>query len=124
MSVADPRPTVRLRDGVWEVAGWACAGCGYRLTSQKPRCPACQGVLAPQSFGPDARVWAGTVLRVPIHDRTPPIAFAWVDFEGGPRLLCHVSVEPGSEPEALLPGTSVVLAGVSPEGDPLVRRVR
>ena len=88
------------------------------------RCPACSGELTSTSFGPHARVWAGTVLRVPIRDLEPPIAFAYVDFEGGPRLLCHVAIPPGSSAEALPPGTTVVVAGSTAAGDPLVRRVR
>jgi hypothetical protein len=61
---------------------------------------------------------------VPIRDLEPPIAFAYVDFDGGPRLLCHVATDPGSSAEALPPGTAVVLDGSTAAGDPLVRRVR
>jgi uncharacterized OB-fold protein len=119
----DPRPEVRLVDGEWKVEGWVCEACGYRGTSEKPRCPACRGTLAPKAFGPHGRVWAGTVLRVPIADREPPIALAYVDFADGPRLLCHVATETGGNAEALPPGTVVVVAGTTAAGDPLIRCV-
>jgi uncharacterized OB-fold protein len=59
-------------------------------------------------------VWSATVLRVPLPGREPPIALAYVDLDGGPRILGHIRTH--SE-HRLTAGTKVHGVGLSSDGD-------
>lgn len=118
----DPRPRVVPGDGGWVLAGFVCEECGYRLALRRPWCPVCRGPLSQQRYGPGGTVWAGTVIRVPVADREPPIAIAYVDLDEGPRVLFHVEL-PAPEAGPATPGSRVEVAGVTERGDPLVRCV-
>lgn len=61
-------------------------------------------------------MFAATVLRVPVPGREPPYALAYIDLDDGPRILAHVD----DTTEALAPGRRVLVAGSTPQGDPLV----
>jgi uncharacterized OB-fold protein len=113
----DPRPhVVDLDEGGWALAGARCTSCRYPVAEVLDRCPVCRGRCEPDRFGPAATVFAATVLRVPVPDRPPPYALAYVDFDDGPRILAHVS----QVDEALAPGDRVRLVGTTAGGDPLV----
>jgi uncharacterized OB-fold protein len=116
VGIPDPRPALEPSDGEWLVAGARCTSCGYAMPDPLERCPVCRGACEPARFGPEATVFAGTVLRVPVPGRTPPFALAYVDIDDGPRVLVHVD----RTDAALAPGTRVRLAGVTADGDPLV----
>lgn len=115
----DPRPRVSEENGRLLLHGWECTGCGHRLGLPHPRCPVCTGALRPAAFGPGGVVWSSTVVRIPLPGRVPPYVLAYVDFEGGPRVLAHVH----GDDEAAKPGIPVVLVGVTDQGDPQVKRV-
>lgn len=110
----DPRPAVTSA-GLLE--GGVCAACGMPLLYCPPLCPECGGQVRPASFGPDGTVWSSTVLRIRVSDRLPPAALAYVDLDGGPRLLAHL---PDGSSEALPPGARVRMIGRNEHGDPLV----
>lgn len=110
----DPRPAVTSA-GLLE--GGICVACGIPLLYCPPLCPECGGQVRPASFGPDGTVWSSTVLRIRVSDRLPPAALAYVDLDGGPRLLAHL---PDGSSDALPPGARVRLVGRNEHGDPLV----
>jgi uncharacterized OB-fold protein len=115
---ADPRPLVeRGADGLRRVTGRRCTSCGEAAAYGWPRCPACRSAVEPAAFGPDGTVWSATVVHIPVPGRTPPYALAYVDLDGGPRVLAHVLPAPGSGPAAPAIGSRVRLAGPSPDGD-------
>lgn len=99
-----------------QISGARCTACGYPVPEVLVRCPVCGGDCEPAQFGPAATVFAATVLRVPVPGRAPPYALAYVDLDDGPRVLAHVD----RTDSALVPGTSVWLAGTTEQGDPLV----
>jgi uncharacterized OB-fold protein len=76
-----------------------------------------------ERFGPAGTVFASTVVRIRVGDRVPPYALAYVDLDDGPRILAHVSDEPGqaTPPDV---GEHVLLCGVTSTGDPMVERAR
>lgn len=97
-ATADYRP--RIVDGA--VIGGRCEVCGYTMAPATPRCPACGGEVLPGiRFAAVGRVWAATVIHVPVGDSQPPYGLAYVDLADGPRLLCHTSrpvqLEAGAE---------------------------
>lgn len=116
----DPRPRVVLGSSV-ELTGSRCTACSYPSTDVLSRCPECSQPMTPCTFGARGRVFASTVLRVPVPGREPPYGLAYVDMipdEGsGPRILAHSDPTAG----ALPPGSIVELIGLTTEGDPLVR---
>lgn len=101
-----------MRDGAALLAGARCPACGYVAAAARPRCPECAAALEETLFGPGARVWASTVVRVPVAGRVPPYGLAYVDVDDGPRVLAHA---PGDVP--LEVGSRVRLAGLTAEGD-------
>jgi len=116
-AVPDPRPlVVATPDGMRQISGARCTACAYPVAEVLVRCPVCGGECEPAQFGPAATVFAATVLRVPVPGRAPPYALAYVDLDDGPRVLAHVD----RTDSALVPGTSVWLAGTTEQGDPLV----
>jgi len=115
----DPRAELAEHDGRWVVRGFRCTKCGYRLASERPRCPVCRGPIEAHEYGPGGVVWAATVLRAGVPDRQPPLGLAYVDLDDGPRVLCHFGG--GADvPDAPPPGTRVELAGLTDQGDPKV----
>ena len=73
----------------------------------------------PDEFGPDATVFAATVLHVSVPGRAPPFALAYVDVDDGPRILAHVD----SRRRRAGPGARVRLVGRNADGDPVVREL-
>ncbi|CND73438.1 Predicted nucleic-acid-binding protein containing a Zn-ribbon [Mycobacterium tuberculosis] len=63
------------------------------------------------------------MVRIPIADRTPPYALAYVDLDDGPRILAHLA---GEWPEGRAPtiGCRVRLTEPSAAGDPRVEVLR
>lgn len=115
---ADPRPRLVVEDGTVLLDGGRCDACGYPTTAVLPRCPECGGTSVPARFGPGGTVFSATVLRVGVPGRTPPYGLAYVDVDGGPRILAHVD---GDHERALPPSSRAVLCGWSEAGDPMVR---
>jgi uncharacterized OB-fold protein len=111
----DPRPRLVEAGGRWLLEGARCAGCAHPVAVAHPRCPVCGGRLLPARFGPEGTVWASTVVRVPVAGRRPPYGLAYVDVDGGPRVLVHVD-GPAGGPVPV--GARVALAGPGPAGDP------
>jgi hypothetical protein len=109
----DPRPVLGADR---RVLGARCTVCGYPVAEALARCPVCRGRCEPAAFGPLGTVFAATVLRVPVPDRPPPNALAYVDLDDGPRILAHVA----RTDLALAPSTRVRLVGTTEAGDPLV----
>jgi hypothetical protein len=110
----DPRPDATPEG----LRGGRCTSCGYPMLFRPPLCPACGAASVEQAeFGPEGTVWSSTVLRVRVADRKPPAVLAYVDFDGGPRALVHVT---GTDDRALRPGARVRLRGRDDRGDPLV----
>lgn len=116
----DSRPQVREADGIHLIAGYACSQCGHPLAVAGAWCPECQSDIEPKKFGPLGTVWSSTVFRVPLPDRTPPWVLAWVDLDGGPRILAHVE----GDAERVAIGSRVELVGETVQGDPLVRQLK
>ena len=109
----DPRPRVREAPGP-AVLGVRCVACGHPTVEPVERCPVCRGATRDTAFAGTGTVFSGTVLRIPVGDREPPISLAYVDLDDGPRVLGH-----GADPARLLgPGTRVRLTGRTAQGDP------
>ncbi|SDG80136.1 Zn-ribbon domain-containing OB-fold protein [Pseudonocardia oroxyli] len=90
VSSVDPRPVVvagPAGDGL--VEGRRCTACAEPSAFTWPACPTCGGPVEPARFGPGGTVWSATVVRIPVADRTPPYALAYVDLDDGPRVLAH-----------------------------------
>ncbi|MDT0201697.1 OB-fold domain-containing protein [Nocardioides sp. AE5] len=87
--MTDPRP--RVQGTPPEVVGVACTACHHPMPTPRPACAACGGPVAEARFGPAGVIWSSTVVRIPVGDRQPPYALAYVDLEDGPRVLAHVA---------------------------------
>lgn len=94
---SDPRPRVEVSDQA-RVVGVACTTCGHPMPTPRPVCAACSGPVAEATFGPLGVVWSSTVVRIPVGERKPPYALAYVDLDDGPRILAHVLGEPVAAP--------------------------
>ena len=108
----DPRPQVRERDGVVTLPASTCGACGYVVAGTVATCARCGGETAASDAGPRGRVWAATVVRIPVPGRTPPYGLAYVDLDDGPRVLAHFAAE-----AAPAVGSTVALAPQSEAGD-------
>lgn len=109
----DPRPkTVRQGDDYF-VKGLICSACGYPSAVQVPWCPRCRAAMVEKLFGPRGKVWSATVVRIPLPNREPPYALAYVDLDKGPRVLAHVL--PNNE--RLPVGRTVRLTSATAGGD-------
>lgn len=115
-TTVDPRPRVEWSDdGYWYVAGVRCRTCGRAVAYRWPRCPACAGPTELAAFGASGTVWSSTVVRIPVSDRTPPYALAYVDLADGPRVLAHVTGDLSDTPVAV--GSTAHIVAPSDEGD-------
>ncbi len=112
MNRPDPRLRVREEDGAVTLPVSTCEECGYVAAPEVPACPRCGAPTTAGAAGPRGRVWASTVVRIPVPGRTPPYGLAYVDLDGGPRVLAHSA---GKEPLAV--GSVVELAPQSGAGD-------
>ena len=112
----DPRPRTREENDEHRLVGQRCADCGTVNATARARCPDCRGELVEAPFGPGGHVWSATVVRIPVPGRQPPYAVAYVDLDGGPRVLAHVA----EVTEAPVPGTAVRLTGSNELGDVMV----
>ena len=91
VTAVDPRPRIVVApDGAAHVAGVRCQACAEPVAYPWPACPECGGPVVAAEFGPDGVVWSATVVRIPVADRTPPYALAYVDLDDGPRVLAHL----------------------------------
>ncbi|ANH37607.1 hypothetical protein I601_1165 [Nocardioides dokdonensis FR1436] len=86
----DPRPQVDTSEGPL-VVGVKCRSCRHPMATPRPVCAACGGQVEEAGFGPTGTVYASTVVRIAVGDRTPPYALAYVDLDDGPRILAHVA---------------------------------
>lgn len=112
----DPRPrVVESQSGQWQIVGWRCVDCGHPQATVSPRCVACGGDHVADRFGPTGTVWSATVVRVPAGDRQPPYGLAYVDLDGGPRILTHTGGD-----GRLSVGAVVALVAPTDDGDPRV----
>ena len=116
--VPDPRPATQVAaNGARLVAGRRCQSCGEATAFAWPRCPACAGELVPASFGPDGTVWSSTVVRIPVPGHSAPYALAYVDLDGGPRVLVHVVRDGRPRPDPAPLDGRVRLTEPSADGD-------
>lgn len=83
---ADPRP--HLVDCCIE--GSACTACGHVAARTHDRCERCLGSTTPKSFGPGGTVWSSTTVHLRIGGLAPPFVLAYVDIDGGPRVLARM----------------------------------
>ncbi|MDP9821903.1 Zn-ribbon domain-containing OB-fold protein [Nocardioides massiliensis] len=95
--MSDPRPRVELSDPP-RIVGVTCTRCSHPMPTPRPACAVCRGPVAEARFGPDGVVWSATVVRIAVGDRTPPYALAYVDLDGGPRVLAHVDGQESAPP--------------------------
>ncbi|SNS35630.1 Zn-ribbon domain-containing OB-fold protein [Rhodococcoides kyotonense] len=104
LAVADSRPV--FRDG--RVHGLRCTVCRNPSAQRDlPWCPVCRGSLAPDTFSPSGRLWASTLVAIPVGNRTPPFALGYIDLDDGPRVLAHLA-----EPTSLPIDTRVTVTGL------------
>lgn len=104
LPVADSRPF--LVDG--RVAGSRCPTCGYASAQRGlPWCPVCYCQIADASFEPTGIAWSSVLVAIPVNDRQPPFALAYVDLDDGPRVLARLDV-----PAALPVNTRVKIVGI------------
>jgi uncharacterized protein len=118
-STGDPRPKVIIDDEGPAVVGLRCRACAHPLAVAAPRCPVCAGPVDEARFSRDGTVWAATRIHVPVQEREPPYTLAYVDLDGGPRVLAHVGGD-----EAVAVHARVRVAGVTIEGDVTVEPIR
>ena len=116
--MSDPRPQVDTTDGP-RVRGVRCRSCAHPMATPRPVCAACGGPVEEAGFGPGGTVYASTVVRIAVGDRTPPYALAYVDLDEGPRILAHVAGEQPSAPAV----ASRVRLGEPRDGDVVVEVV-
>lgn len=115
--MSDPRPQVDTSDEP-VVTGVRCRSCGHPMATSRPVCAACGGPVAEAAFGPAGSVYASTVVRIAVGDRTPPYALAYVDLDDGPRVLAHVAGE-----DAVAPPVASRVRLVAPRDGDLVVEV-
>jgi uncharacterized OB-fold protein len=88
LPVADPRPV--WADGA--VLGVRCTACRYPAAQTEiPWCPVCHAAVVPERFDPAGTIWSATVVAIPVGERRPPFALAYLDLDDGPRLLVHLT---------------------------------
>lgn len=113
--MTDPRPRVVEGDG-FVISGVRCSECDHPMAVPTMSCIRCRGAVTAATFGPGGQVWASTVVRIAVGDRTPPYALAYVDLDDGPRVLAHLS-----DPEAEPPNVGSLVRLVEPrDGDVVV----
>ncbi len=112
---ADPRPRVTTSNHSVAIAGTRCGSCGYCCLDDSVLCMACGSTLSPACFSPEGTIWAGTVQRIEVNGRIPPMILAYIDLDEGPRLLAHVT----GKVTAPQVGARARLVGTTKEGDPL-----
>ena len=113
---ADPRPRIVRAGGELRVEGARCDRCGYLLAVDVGGCPSCGGSLRVAHFGPAGTVWAVTGVHVDVQDRPVPYRLAYVDLDGGPRILAHVA----DDAPLTAVGDRVTLTATTAAGDPRV----
>lgn len=86
------------------VLGSRCTSCERTAAPATPRCPWCGARSEDTSFPARGSVWSSTVVHIDVGARKPPYALAYVDLDGGPRVLTLLS-----RPEGLPHGTRVHL---------------
>ena len=118
--MTDPRPRVVPHGEGAVVVGVSCTACAYPVAFHRPACPVCSSPVVEQSFGPFGTVFASTVVRIPVGDRTPPYGLAYVDLDEGPRLLASTLSGSNGDTTGVPVGTRVRLVGVGQAGDPVV----
>ncbi len=121
--MTDPRPVVADRDGSAAIVGVRCTQCGYPVAFARPACPVCAGEVTEQHFGPEGVVFASTVVRIPVGERTPPYGLAYVDLDAGPRVLAATAGDADGDTTSIPVGARVRLVGLGAAGDPLVEVV-
>jgi uncharacterized OB-fold protein len=113
----DPGPDPRPRVGAGPqpgIMGTRCVECDYPSLEPIARCPLCWSPVVDATFSSTGTVFSGTVLRISVAERCPPLSLVYVDLDDGPRLLGH-----GRDHEqALRPGQRVELQGITDNGDP------
>lgn len=85
-SGVDPRPTIIGN----RIEGVRCNECGHVSAAHDPRCRRCLSAVEPARFGPDGVVWAAATVHLAVDHRRPPFTLAYVDLDGGPRVLALV----------------------------------
>jgi uncharacterized protein len=110
IEVSDPRPMV----SELQVLGSICENCGQTSAWRRPRCERCLGGTAPTRFGPGGIVWSSATVHLRVGHRPPPFTLAYVDLDGGPRVLARL--QPDVE---LACGIRVQIVGTD-EGDVVV----
>lgn len=80
------------------IEGVRCVRCGHPAAFARPRCQVCRGPVEPAAFGPLGTVWSSTVVRVDLPGAPAPRGLAYVDVDGGPRVL---AAAPGERPLAV-----------------------
>ncbi|TAM73049.1 OB-fold domain-containing protein [Mycobacterium sp.] len=115
----DPRPVVLVRGDFAVVAGSRCVACGYPGIEPVEACPVCRAQVSRAEFGPAGTVFAATILRIALPERPPPYGLAYVDLDGGPRILAHGYADRDTC-RPLAPGDRVRLTGRTALGDPFV----
>lgn len=112
-SAPDPRPQAIREGSSYFVRGMGCRACGYASAVAIPWCPRCRSEVSETLYGPEGTVWSSTVVRIPLPNREPPYALAYVDLKDGPRVLAHIP-----EPvERLAIGQTVHLTEPTADGD-------
>jgi len=113
-TMPDPRP--RVRADYRTIEGQFCPSCRWRTFSSVGHCAQCGTPMVATEFGPAGTVWSSTVVRVPVPGRVPPYAVGYVDFDNGPRVLCHLDAIETRPPV----GARVAICGSTADGDVLV----
>lgn len=102
------------------VRGWRCTACDAVSAIEVPWCPVCRKEVQLTTFAPRGTVWSSTVFRVPLGERRPPWALAYVDLDDGPRVLVHLA----DAEQRLRVGSRIDIIGETPEGDILAREAQ
>lgn len=101
------------------IDGRRCVACGRASALPLLRCPSCREQMTPARFGPEGVVWSSTVVHLDAVGHEAPYALAYLDLDGGPRVLVHVRRSPGASVVPAEVGTRLRLAGLTADGQPV-----
>jgi uncharacterized OB-fold protein len=89
--LAPDEPSVVATPGGTALLGSLCRDCGTMAFPARPVCYRCGGTqVGPAPVGARGRVYAGTTVHVS-SIRATPYHLAYVDLDGGPRVLGRIT---------------------------------
>jgi uncharacterized protein len=94
----DPRAQAVLVDHEVRVRGLRCQRCAAATALRVRRCPRCAGPVEAELFAGHGAVWSNTTVHIALPARQAGFRLAYIDLDGGPRVLADLPLGPRGRP--------------------------